>query len=97
MRRLTDISFAPECLRAFVRASWITRETCIPVSPNGASGTRSSMYRLILTFLAIVRLRLTRDSIVSVKGRPSSSSRRRSLTTSRRPWAPRLTASISRL
>src|SRR5215212_5656230 len=83
--RPTAIRSAPECLRALVRASWIMREACVPVSPNGAEGTCSPTSRLSSTFLAIVLFRLTRDSTISGKGRSSSASTRRSLTTSRRP------------
>src|SRR5215204_6350157 len=93
--RLTEILFALACLRALVSASWITRKTCAPVSPKGVAGTRSPTSRLISTLRAIVRFRLTRDSTISVKGQSSSSSRRRSLTTSRKPWALRRTASIA--
>src|SRR5215212_4121878 len=95
IRRPTEILFAPECLRALVSASWIMRDACVPVSPRGVAGTPSSTSIVISTCFAIVLLRLTTDSTTSVKGRPSSSSMRRSLTTSRRPWAPRLTASIA--
>src|SRR5829696_4132035 len=93
--RLTEILFALACLRALVRASCIKRDACVPVSPKGVAGTRSPTSRLISTCYAIVRFRLTRDSTISVKGRPSSSSMRRSLTTSRSPSAPRRTASIA--
>src|SRR5918999_5238138 len=51
---------ASECLRALVSASWIMREPCVPVSPNGAEGTCSPTSRLISGLWAIVRLRLTR-------------------------------------
>src|SRR5215217_1765786 len=93
--RLTETLFAPECLRALVSASWSTRETCVPVSPSGPEGTSSPTLRSISISLALVRFSLTTDRTISGKGRSSSSSMRRSFTTSRRPWAPRLTASTA--